>query len=477
MAEQLTLVRTYDFQADVSSVSLIDDTDGFKPAYDGWIPKSKVDKNGRVQEALTLRVQGTATDDIAASLGLLADKSREAAAYFADSAEQYAVWFRVQLDGETGARQALVYALDHQPASSVYDVTFRAEHHLNQYTLGIERGGWWENPNAGTAEGVGLGTISFLGGTAGYDALGGDLPARMAMVRVATDAVSIGGTVQHVFPNADLWLGVRSNRFGSADAFAPYWDLLGNGLPGGGTALADSQGRTGTVTAWGPHSATNRVLVGLNTPLGVGAAFGQQRGEFLVLLRAKLTGGTAVVQLESALQRDRTGSGTAMVFGNPRIYPRVYLEPTSEYLFREMGVVTIPHDPQVTDISDSVLALYSQTIAGTPTLYADGLYLIPTEAMVRINRTGVAGEYADTSDGVDAIAAQGPDGREMAYFQVSQGAYLSAAAPYIAGGLPPGDSGIFVLCAQRSDQARKEYCAQVIQVKHFERWKEMRGND
>jgi hypothetical protein len=465
MAEQLKLVRGYDGAADVSSVSLIDDTDGFKPAYDGWTPKSKPDKNGRVQEALTLRVQGTATDDIAASLGLIADKSREAAQYFSDSAERYAVWFRVQLDGETGARQSLVYQLDHAPGSSVYDVPFRVDHHLNQYVVGIERGAWWENTEAGTITG---GNTSCLGGTLAYAAIGGDLPARIGKLRInAVTGLLVGGTVIGVFPNGDFWMGARSNRFGVASAFTPYRPLATSWVAGGGTALADAQCKSGTALAWGPYSGGDRVFVG-----GCSTGGTTQYGEHLVLMRAKLTGsgGAATVQMALGLAADKTGSGTAIAYNNAALFPRAYLSAGTVYKFYEMGVVTLTERPPV-----DTLALYAQTLGGTPALYVDGLYLIPTEAMVRTS--GRTSNYELQSLGIDMLAYQSPDGRAIAYCDGKDAPATAVNSPTFTGGLPPGDSGILVICAQNADFADVSLFVDPQEIVYYERWKEARGND
>src|SRR5512139_2473849 len=111
MAEQLSLVKGYDFEADQGTVSLISNTDGFDVAYGGWTPNVTPDRTGNVQEALTLRVQGTSTDAIATSLQKLADKSEEALRYQQNGSRDYAVWFRVQMNGETKGRQSLVHEL------------------------------------------------------------------------------------------------------------------------------------------------------------------------------------------------------------------------------------------------------------------------------------------------------------------------------------------------------------------------------
>lgn len=68
MTEKLELVKGYDFVADSGTVSLLSGTDGFDVAYRGWTPSGKVERDGIIREAITLRVDGTSTNAIATSL-------------------------------------------------------------------------------------------------------------------------------------------------------------------------------------------------------------------------------------------------------------------------------------------------------------------------------------------------------------------------------------------------------------------------
>src|SRR5512139_223681 len=233
MAEQLSLVRGYDFEADQGTVSLISGTDGFDVAYQGWKPGVTPDRKGYIDEAITVRVQGTSTDAIAASLQKLADKAEETQRYYTNGARDYAVWFRVQFNGESKGRQSLVREIRHEPASSVYDYALRQTYHWNRYTVGITHEPWWEGTACGT---VTIGTINTCGGTSLYSGtINGDLDARWAQVKITNM-----GTMQ-VFPQGEMWLGYKSNRFGSVGSFVPYISL-------GGT-IADPYWRAGGTAA------------------------------------------------------------------------------------------------------------------------------------------------------------------------------------------------------------------------------------
>src|SRR5574343_653169 len=121
MAEQVKLVRTYDNLADVSSVSLIGDTDGFDIAYEGWIPQGIPDKKGDIVDTCTLRARAASTDAVAANIQKIAALQTVARNYWSGPYETSAVWLRAQLAGETNARQTLVTELNHEPGASVYE--------------------------------------------------------------------------------------------------------------------------------------------------------------------------------------------------------------------------------------------------------------------------------------------------------------------------------------------------------------------
>ena len=142
MAEQLALVQKDDFTADIDQISLISETDGFKAAYGGWKQQATPDKNGHIIETIKLRARGTSIDNLASKLQGLADKAWQVERYA--PIDRYPVWLRAQLPGETSARQAFVYGLEHEQASSVFDVALRNQYRLNEYMLAIERSPYWE---------------------------------------------------------------------------------------------------------------------------------------------------------------------------------------------------------------------------------------------------------------------------------------------------------------------------------------------
>lgn len=493
MAEQFSLIRHYDFLGTLAgSVSLINNTDGFEVAYDGWVPKTVPDKDGRVREAITLRARGTSTDHLASQLQKIADKSYEASLFFNDPAEQYAVWMRVQANGETGARQSLVYSLNHQAASSVYSYAMRQLYRLPEYTLGIERAAWWESR---TPTFITRGTpVSLLGGTFAYPTVGGDLPARPGLV-VVTDN---GSATPRWTPNTDLWMGFRSNRFGSANAFVPHWRFRGGfTIPGGGSIVADALANTGTALVWSNHAIQNYVFMGgLSAAFAAGTLAPQQGGEFLVLGRVKMSGTNAgaVVQLKSGLASDFTGSGSATMYSNARVYPRVPLTAGTVYKFYELGVVNIPGSNLYRHsfggdraINTFALLLHSQTTAGTPTISVDGFYLIPTECLIIQKSLNIGA--ADSPGVPNKIAIhKGPDERQSTYVYRQEGDLLlgdliqtdtplGIGAPSIAGGIPPGDSGIVVIAGQNASFSNLNSVAGTVEIQYYKRWKEMRGSD
>lgn len=485
MAEQLALVKTYDFQSDQGTVNLLTRTvDGFEPAYEGWTPNVTPDRTGRVQQAITLRVQGASTDAVAASLQKIADKSREVDQYFSSGNEKYAVWFRVQMSGETKGRQTLVQELRHEPASSVYDVSLRSAYHWNKYTLGISHAPWWEGTACGTISYSG--SLTFLGGTIGYAAINGDLSARIASVTMNTQAALIDIAATHIFPNADVWIGVRSNRFGTANLFQPFWNfapaVFSDGA-GEGTAIADTKAKSGTALTMTSVSNTTRKFFGGVT---LGTAERNHRGQFLALARARISGsgGEASLQLYTAYANDcaNLGLGTARAYGNASIYPRVILQTSAgtPYKFYEMGVIDIPGyhtGVGAYGAGDYSFILYMQTISGTPSVWVDGICLVPTEGMASIKYSGNAGSYTVTDVDISLNAYNSPDGQAHSYFLTDSDVRLSNGAPLITAGIPPGDSGIIVVAGQNQGSAAKEFYFKTLSLRYFERWQEVRGND
>jgi len=155
MASQLKLVRTYDGTADIDTLDLLNYTDGFDIAYEGWIPKVPAQDESEVIDTLTLRVAGTSHDDLASKLQRIAQFSEYARWYRQNPSERYGVWLRAKLSDESEARQTFVHNIDHAPAASVYSRAVNENYHLNNYIMQLRRVPYWEGTSEEQMQGEG----------------------------------------------------------------------------------------------------------------------------------------------------------------------------------------------------------------------------------------------------------------------------------------------------------------------------------
>lgn len=490
MAEQLALVKTYDFESDQGTVSLLSNTDGFDVAYQGWAPNVTPARGEFVNQAITLRVQGTSTDHIATNLQKLADKAEECRLYYANGARDYAVWFRVQFYGETKGRQTLVKEIQHEPASSVYDVALRNAYHWNKYTLGISHHPWWE----GTANGsITASSVNAIGGTATVaTVIKGDLPARMAQVKITSNT----GTI---FPYGRAWLGVKSSLYSPAGSAITYWSFASPAdtayrFRAAGTeaifGTADSTAQAGSAMVI-PYGLTSDAIYADFIGLGVGAVTttpSRLYGKYLVLLRAKLPGTASewMVRLQTGWMNDYSQAGAVLKLPRTKVYPRVYVNSLSTsniWKMYELGEVQIPENTTFKSQLDHkkyTLFLNAQSISGSVNLWVDGFVLIPTDGgFCKVSTDNPASGTAFNSSGTAwVLNANSPDGRSEAISYTVVGgatAIYSSNDPVVQGGLYPGTVCIYAAC-ESNEQSLKTQSMQV-EIKFYERWKEIRGND
>lgn len=504
MAEQLKLVKTYDFEADQTSVSLISNTDGFDVAYEGWTPNVAPDRKGVVQQALTLRVQGTSTDTIATSLQKLADMGVSAARYYTDGVESYAVWFRVQMDGESKGRQTLVQELRHEPASSVYDYALRQRYHWNKYTLGITHYPWWEGTAIGT---VTASSVSIYGGTFSYGTVYGDLHARIARVKMQPLVGAVAGSTPSIWPSGQFWLGFRSNRYSSTpSAWNSWMRPLSTSLAPDSYAYS-----SGTAIRRGSDEVTydNFQIGYLSMGTITAGTPAHMYGEFLVLARAKLAYGSTAdwsegtsslawnIHLATGFSNDINAS--IGMFRSTYHYPRVAVTKkygsggtaetgdTDGYKFYELGKVQFPpsgfYGNNVDWSAYSLYILADQIdmtgFAGTAYLYVDGLAFIPTEGLYWGGESTFDGKAGNVEGGTIAYYGYNtPDDKMNAIIAGTAGApyVYGAGQPYYREGVPIG-TGIAVLAAHSNVSSQGTAVKANIELRTVERWESLRGNE
>lgn len=518
MAEQFMLVRTYDFASDIDSVSLINNTDGFDVSYQGWTPVNIPNRDNVVRQAVTLRVQGTSTDDIAVSLQKLADKREQARRFYADGIEDYAVWFRVQMSGETKGRQTLVREIEHEPASAAFDYALRQRYHWNQYTIGISHDPWFEGTAAGT---ITAATVSMNGGTFSFGTVYGDLSARMARIVMQPIMSTATGGTHNVWPWGQMWVGFRSNRYGTPSNWVPWYRPVFY-LAG---ATAEPYAYQGTALNF-PYTTGGTPggypLCFINMDLMTDYAPEKMFGSFLVLARMKTCyngtadwyagtayGGTASkmefrVRMVSLMSNDYYAGDIA----EAKYYPRVTVARApweipgtsvyeGTYDYYEMGVVNFPPTGKTIDGAnwgDFEMWFFADPpdmtdYSGTAFLWINGCVFIPTEGYYWAGRSLDRSRpwllFSNATDGtVIYTGYNGPDGRMTARAHRNQGPTSPVFAvgmpqPFYSGGVPVG-SGIGVIAASSVKQFTPiggSSLAGSVTINYFERWQSLRGND
>ena len=158
MAETLSLVRTADFEGDISTLNL---TSGFALAeWNEGTAEDWLDDN--IVESLSFRLVATSDDNIATYMQSLYQKVREAG-WAKKRAERYQVWLRDQLAAETGARQAVIKSIKTDVGGALHSFTVRRFHGWKGPRIAVNRG-HWENTSATTLTYTRIGGINGVGG-------------------------------------------------------------------------------------------------------------------------------------------------------------------------------------------------------------------------------------------------------------------------------------------------------------------------
>lgn len=468
MAVVLKLVRRNDYETPGDELSLVSYTDGWSLPNDGW--QQGIDGDGdTIFETLTLICRATSHNDMALKLQALDLKIAQVGMYAGEGSERYGVWLAAKMDNETGTRYALIRSARRSEAPLWTREAMQlgvGYHFLVGYTLSLERMAAWE---AGPSfQVISETAINCVGGTSDYGAVTGDLPARIAALEFIGEA-GIG-------PLIKFWMGFRTERFGTRSNFQSYWSLR-KGTAGadtsGGITNVDATAKDGyrTVTTFATSATmVQRVLI---IATSVTAFPADQRGRYLVLLRAKLSAaGTVRVRLGDGLY----GSGLAVP---PTLNTRARVVITStSYQFYEMGTVQIPSPGRgfsSTHLFDNyAMAIDAERISGSAALHMDCLVLIPiAEGYVVVSMvpaTGGEGVYTVFDQGLSVFNL--PDGSTEA-FHTYGGFPRTAAEPKLSGGVPVG-SGLVVMAGQRDGVSTLADTVE-IDIDAVKRWNTLRG--
>jgi hypothetical protein len=459
MADVLELARHDDAAADVDSLSLLNFTSGINLADNGWQQAIAGDNDASVVESLSLFIRGATHDALATNLQALDLKIRQVGFYH-NKIEKYAVWLRVKLTGETGGREALILSAKRSPAPLwSYEVRnpIEGNYYLLKYTLALTRMPYWEDPTFTT--GWTSTSMSSVGGTYTYGAVTGDVPPRMYNTQIQTDGVSGTGS------GNKIWMGFRSPRFGTIANFLPTWSLRKGAAfdadTTGGTTNSHSEAKDGkiTITTFATVATMlRRVTIRVSD---VTSNYSDQRGTYLVLLRAALS--------TSGVVRARLADG---LYSSPKFNtrPRVLINATNFKMY-EMGTVQIPSPARYStkDLAPTyALAIEAERISGSAALWLDTVILIPIdEALMTVDM----GDFDATQAGF-VFVSDLPDGSKAGFYQFSTP--IAIATPRLTAGIPVGASGLIVFAAQRSTVSVLAD-THTVDIHAVRRWVTLRG--
>jgi hypothetical protein len=443
MAAVLQLIRKEDYKATDTTINLRGGTDGVDLDYmDGYRPKVAPRKSdGDLDEVINLIISGTTTDNLAANLQGLDAKIKEAVEW-ADLAETQAVWLRCSLTNETGTRQALVREVAGAIGESVFGPFTDAQSVMRRYTLGLIRSPWWESTTDGDTRSLSFATA--FGSVASYVAteVVGDMPARIGRMDLQGSATGGG-------PLVEFWLGARTDRWGDSSNFQPIWDwgdadaTMGVQTTRTNTGAAVVHGAWEAVVAYqGTADDEDNVRV-TATVDDFTPDYTDQRGEYIVLLRARVTAGEWRVRLQDGLEGSDDDTW--------RTQDRVRITSTS-YLLHELGTVVLPAHK----ISDAALLqkyamrIRAEVASGAGNLHLDACVLIPRgEGAIHVLVKGTGVQYSG-GDLDPCIVRTHPNGDVEGIWYDDTIPQASAEVHPFSWGLPATDTGILVVAAQRA---------------------------
>jgi hypothetical protein len=482
MAAQLKLVEVENSTDEVDSLSLFAFEDGYSLQRDGWVQQVARPGSDSVVETLHLMIKGDDHDDLASKIQALDDYVRRVEVYSNDPTSFQRVYLRVQLPNETGARQAVVLDAQGDVGSSAFSAPLSPGAFVRDYTLTLDRRPYWEDVAPIDCGDTAAG-ISLTGGVYDYTAqqpgnIVGDVPGRLYYLDAYTTTEQITPSDYELY---DLWLGFRGRSMGDPTKFEPVWECE-NAIAG---LLSNSTSKVSDATARGSskvqcsfasdESLIERMIIRVGDQFSGSGIYGsyEQRGNFIVLLRAKVGSGTTC--------RVRMSYG----FANSSSWAhnsRVVIDSTNWYLYN-LGTATIPIMPVSTlqNLFNAAIRLEAERVSGSNDLDMDCLILIPYSEgalYARANNPATSGESYVPLE-MEVYTHAGRD-EAMGFIKDTNGAIIASLdlAPHGLDGwsVPVGD-GRLVVAGQASDNHDLDETLEGLGLQIFERWRTLRGSE
>jgi len=347
-----------------TSVNLNNSVSGVYIVREGWVrQRAQQNEDGEYQdvyEAMTLGVSASSADNLAYYVDSVDAILDSAYGYMSVHQRKDPVWLNVQLTGESTAARSLVKGGLFVPGSDFLSPPTTPDSHVPNYNLSLTRHYAWEARDEATQSYTATSGNIYGGKFTLSSTAAGNVPGRVSRLT----ATGSSGAVD------EIWVGFRSDRYGDFSNFESLWECeLGS--------LANNTGTAADATAHGGirvqhvFDTTTRVSI-CTIPLdAITANYSDHTGEFLALLRAKIT-----TDREYTLEM-RYGAAGSFSTG-----PRVKVD-TAIWKLYPMGYVTFPPGRRMqyndTYFQDMFIGFYSTADStGTGNLYLDCVILVPS---------------------------------------------------------------------------------------------------
>lgn len=363
--------------------------------------------NGLVSESMTLTGVGTDAAIRAAvqTITEIADAVRE---FWDDPVQDNTYWWREESSGETSnSKRALIHSITMQPVTRGNFGAILGKTGAF-YDLVIVRESIFEVFSQASSSSNG---VSALGGLVSFAAIPGSYSARIALLSFT--GANGGGTLDR------LWAGIRPTYRGSSD-FVALWELEAgtiNTTAGSSFATdtdASPQASANNITEYPVDTASNWVAKVTIDDITATTNYQHFAGQYLVLLRYKLSAGNEVV-----LQM-RTGYSQNATFAPGELKPVT----ATSYRFCEMGTVGIPpmgyryefHPSAGDDVTlkNYQIQIWAYRTGAAVNLTVDCLVLIPIPHFTYSEGSAIV--YTDASSQTSTYHRTTADGRAIALY-------------------------------------------------------------
>lgn len=334
--------------------------------------------NGDGWYTTTMTLVARTTDaNIISAVNTIDELAEANALFWEDQHRTESIWLEESATDET-TKRSLIQSIELTPLQVGWFSTM-----LNKtgalYSLTIIHSAAWENVTGGSVVTTDVGP---LGELITLPAIDGSLPGRIWDMNITGDADTTGTLTT-------FWGGIHSTQgtTGTSD-FNAIIELEKGTLGSTDVALgsdsddASPYGTTDNIITYTATTDDFQVVAVSMDQAFTSTAYDHWIGDYLVLLRAKLSA-------ESAVKLHLDVGYTA---GAAHVGPNVYTSSTA-YIMLEMGTISLPPFPRDRTallLGDLEFRLYLQRIGGVSTvLTADCLVLIPSEHAFKITSASI----------------------------------------------------------------------------------------